>query len=63
MCDQVRDEAGLAQRVMTLRVEVGESLAVGLVPEGRLTIIPITVGRSKGRAYAARCMRVAQTGT
>ncbi len=48
MRDQSRDEAGLAERVMTLRVEVGQSLAVGQVPEGRLAIIPITGGSFEG---------------
>ena len=40
--------ADWAQRVMTLKVEVGENRVVGQVPEGRLTIIPITGGSFEG---------------
>ncbi len=42
------DRANWAQRLMTLKVEVGENRVVGQVPEGRLTIIPITGGSFEG---------------
>lgn len=41
---------------MTLRVELGENLAVGHVPEGKLTIIPITGGTFEGPRLRGRVL-------
>jgi len=42
--------------MMTLRVEVGESLPVGRVPEGVLTLIPITGGTFEGPRLRGRVL-------
>ncbi len=45
-----------AERVMTLRVELGRSLPVGRVPEGELVIIPITGGTFEGPRLRGRVL-------
>lgn len=44
------------EKVMTLRVELGECLPVGRVPEGELTIIPITGGTFEGPNIRGRVL-------
>lgn len=43
-----------AEKLLTLHVELGEPRVVGEVPEGRLTIIPITGGVFEGPGLRGR---------
>jgi hypothetical protein len=45
-----------AEQIMTLRVELGELLPVGRVPEGELAVIPITGGTFAGPRLRGRVL-------